>query len=82
MQNLAMQTALKEGKALDVRKEGVQVAEGIFRLKRYIDGKDYCDALKERWIWSVGRHVFDGRIEASNDSRYYQDPNWECLFLR
>lgn len=82
MQNIEMQKQLAEGKALDVRKIGVQVSEGVFRLKSYDQNKDYCDAAKERWIWSIGKNVFDGRIEASNDARFYQDPNWSCLFLR
>lgn len=82
MQNLAMLKMLVEGEALDVRRVGVQVAEGIFRLQRFDENKDYCDSVKERWIWSVGKNVFDGRIEASSDTRYYNDPNWECLFLR
>lgn len=82
MNNKSMESALSRGEALDVRREGQQIAEGVYRLGRFIDGKDYCDASTERWIWSVGRNVFDGRIEAAYDSRYYGSPNWECLFLR
>jgi len=82
MQNLEMQKQLAEGKALDVRRVGKPVAEGVFSLKSYDPNKDYCDSMTERWIWSIGQNVFDNRIEAAGDSRYYQDRNWSCLFLR
>lgn len=67
---------------IDVRRAGHQIAEGVFRLKRYIDGPDYVDTLNSRRIGSIGRNVHDGRIEAAVDARYYGNPNWECLFMR
>jgi hypothetical protein len=82
LSNISMASALKVGHCLDVRREGRELSEGVFQLKRFIDHVDYCDTLKERWIWSIGKNVHDGRIQASVDTRYYNDPNWECLFLR
>lgn len=80
--NDGMHGAVARGETIDVRREGREISEGIFRLPRFVDGKDYCDLARQRYIWSIGKNVFDGRIEASMDSRYYGDPNWECLFLR
>jgi len=82
MQNIEMRKALIEGKAIDVRREGREIREGVFALSRFIEGKDYCDSATGRWIWSVGRNLFDGRIEASSDVRYSDDASWECLLLR
>jgi len=82
MQNLEMKKQLADGRAIDVRKVGKPIAEGVFRLQSYDPNKDYCDSLTERWIWSIGKNVFDNRIEASGDARYYGDPNWSTLFLR
>ena len=82
MHNKSMQKMLIEGEALDVRREGREIREGVFALSRFVEGKDYCDSARERWIWSVGRNLFDGRIEASGDSRYHGDASWECLYLR
>jgi hypothetical protein len=80
--NQAMAQKLKIGVALNVLIEGKEVKPGLYQLKRFIEGVDYCDPTKDRWIWSIGRNVFDGQIFASSDARFYEDPNWECLYLR
>jgi len=67
---------------LDVRREGSQLDEGVFRLRRFVEGAEYADLLNRRLIRSVGRNVFDGRIEAAVDSRYSGSPNWECMYSR
>ena len=82
MQNLSMMEMLVRGEALDVRREGTMISEGVFELRRFVPDKDYCDSVKERWIESIGRNVFDKRIMAASDARYYGDSNWEELFLR
>ena len=82
MINKAMESKLRRGHALSVLKEGARVDSSSYLLRRFVEGKDYCDPVRELWIWSIGRNVFDGRIMAATDARYYQDPNWECLFLR
>ena len=82
MQNLAMQQKLKTGEALNVLAEGRMDRPGLYELRRFVDGRDYCDPQNEWWIWSIGRSVVDGRIFAATDTRFYGDPNWECLFLR
>ena len=67
---------------IDVRREGVEIKPGVFRLERFVDGAEYIDALNRRYVWSIGRNIHDGRVEAAIDTRYYGDANWECLFLR
>lgn len=82
MSNKAMMRKLLAHEALDVCVEGQEVEPGIYQLRRFCDGVDYCDASKEKWIWSIGKREGDGEIFASTDTRYYQNNNFECLFLR
>jgi hypothetical protein len=56
--------------------------DGYYILERFEVGKDYCDLHAEAWIWSIGRRRSDGQILASTGSRLYQNPDFECLFLR
>jgi len=81
MYNLEMQRRLKIGDALSVLAEGVPV-DGMYQLRRFVEGKDYCDPTTERWIWSIGRRFKDGKIFAATDARFYGDRNHDCLFLR
>ena len=67
---------------IDVRRQGFEIKSGVFRLQNFVDGAEYKDVLNNRYIWSIGRNLHDGRVEAAIDTRYYGDPNWECLFLR
>ncbi len=91
MSNKSMQKKLIDGECLDVRKIGEPIdGSGIwpddppreFKLKGYIDECDYADALTERWIWSIGKRKSDGEIRAATDNRFYQNEDWECLWLR
>jgi len=85
MRNRAMARKLASHRALNVREMMVptdELGRGVYALDRYVDGVDYCDAEKELWIWSIGRRRHDGRIFASTDTRFYQNPDYECLWLR
>lgn len=82
MANLRMQEKLRSGECLDVREEGEVVQPGVYRLRRFVEGVDYCDAETEEWIWSIGRRHRDGAVLASTGTMFYQDPDFECLFLR
>jgi hypothetical protein len=82
MQNQAMEERLRAGVALSVLAEGKQVGSGLYELKRFVENKDYCDPLHEWWIWSIGKNFLTGKIVAATDARFYDDPTWECLFLR
>jgi hypothetical protein len=84
VENKAMKRKLDSGEALCVREEGLEVegSPGLFELNRFVDDVDYCDSKTERWIWSIGRRLSDGKIFASYGSDLYQNHNFECLFLR
>jgi hypothetical protein len=82
MDNRAMAYKLKTGAALDVHTEGVTIGRGRYRLRRFVADVDYCDAQAEAWIWSIGRRYADDAIIASTGSELYQNPDFECLFLR
>lgn len=82
MGNQAMQSKLNTGECLDVREIGEQQSNGDFLLHEYHDNVDYCDAEKEEWIWSIGKHKLSGKIYASKTGKFYQNPDYECLWLR
>jgi hypothetical protein len=82
MKNLRMREKLDLGECLDVNKIGHSIGAGLFVLDTYQDGVDYCDAASDAWIWSIGKHVTTGVIMAAIDSRFYQNPQYECLWLR
>ncbi len=82
MMNKAMERKLLSGEALDVLKEGKQLEDGLYKLNQFIDDADYCDGSRELWIWSIGQNRKTGEILASTTTRFYQNPEFECLFLR
>lgn len=95
MLNKAMERALAKGDCIDVNKilvegdfsgdEFIVRNEGwerVYRISSFEEGMDYCDAQNERWIWSIGKRLSDGVIFSATDSRFYQDVNYYCLFLR
>lgn len=54
MRNQSMLRALKARKCIDISKcERTQ--GGDYVLERFVDGKDYCDAAQEAWVWSIGK---------------------------
>lgn len=77
-----MEKALQENEALDVRKIGEEISPGVFKLKYFEEGVDYCDARTENWIWSIGKNKTTGEIFASLDTRFYSNKEFECLWLR
>ena len=87
--NFPMHKMVKSGEALDVREIGI-VADGeqqkplpeVFLIAKFTEGLDYCDLQTERWIWSIGRHVRSRTAYAATDTRFYQNPEFECLWLR
>ena len=81
MLNLRMQEKLKAREAIDVSK-CEKTPEGDYILKEFTEGKDYCDGKKEHWIWSIGKHKVTGQIVASTSTKFYQNEDYECLWLR
>lgn len=85
LKNLAMQEALEKGHCLDVNTVGFphEGFEGsVWELKEFKEGYDYCDAVGERWIWSIGKSRINGRYFAAADAQMYQNPYFECVWLR
>jgi hypothetical protein len=80
MANLRMAEKLTAGEAIDVSRHRQE--DGTYLLPDFVEDTDYCDAATERWIWSIGREAATGAIRASTSTQYYQNPAYECLFLR
>jgi hypothetical protein len=80
MINQAMKRKIDDGEAIDLRHCARQGPYYI--LKEFVDDVDYCDGQKEQWIWSIGRRKKDGVILASPMADLYQNPEFECLWLR
>lgn len=81
MRNKAMARKLQRGEALDLSKSD-RTPEGDYVLQTFDDGMDYCDSRTEEWIWSIGAENGTRRILASTSSKFYQNPNFHCLWLR
>ena len=77
-----MVAKLRAGEALSVLVEGRELQSGMYELKRFVENKDYCDPVKDRWIGSIGKRFSDNKIFAATDARFYGDRNHDCLFLR
>jgi hypothetical protein len=82
MKNRAMQRKLDAGEAFDVRRVGEEIEPGVFRLVDFILDVDYCDAQNEVWIFSIGEQIRSGEIHAATDTRFYQNPDYKCVWLR
>jgi hypothetical protein len=82
MRNVAMRTKLERGEALDVSQ--CPNSDGRYEIDDidYREGIDYCDAQTESWIWSIGRRRSDNKIIASVSPDLYDNPDFECLWLR
>ena len=86
MANIAMERDIVTGRAIDLSqyKEASDAGGSIYRLPPGVfnDNKDYCDASTEQWVWSIGKHRHSGEVLAALDSRFYQNEDYECLWLR
>src|SRR5262245_13530271 len=81
--NKRMAEKLTTGEAKDVGPYRTQT--GFYELPPgfFEVGLDYCDASREAWIWSIGRELTAaGRVFASTGNGLYQNPRYECLWLR
>lgn len=84
MNNLAMQEKLASGECLDLNVIGEEQPDGTYEIRpgEFKEDVDYCDAEDERWVWSIGRRLSDGRVFASFDTRFYGTEEYKCLWLR
>jgi len=83
MENRAMRDKLERGECVDLSRCRVTADLAyIVPPDVWQDDVDYCNALTERWIWSIGRERATGTIYAAHDTRFYQNPDYHCLWLR
>jgi hypothetical protein len=82
MLNQAMQRKLNRGSAVDISGFAREGDYYIVPADKYRDGLDFCDAKRERWVWSIGRRESDGVILASLVSDLYDNDAFNCLWLR
>lgn len=76
----AMKRKVDSGTAIDI---GAFPREGdYYIIEKFVEDTDYCDAGKTAWVWSIGRRHADGVILASLKGDLYQNPAFECLWLR
>lgn len=80
MPNLAMRQKLERGECIDISR--CERDGKFYIITNFKDDVDYCDAAHELWIWSIGRRKSDGVVHASTGSDLYQNPAYECLWLR
>lgn len=57
-----------------------QNSRGEYIITTFIEGMDYI--VGDRAIWSIGKHKQTGEILAALDGRFYQNPCYECVWLR
>lgn len=85
MSNKAMARKLAAGECLDLSPLA-RTDDGDYIVPEswvgIIEDRDLCNANDETWIWSVGRRRADGVVLASHSSKLYQNPSYECLWLR
>lgn len=88
MRNKSMERKVRWGEAVDLSIlsrtfDGDYVIPGTGpEARASIEGKDLCDCKREVWIWSAGEHRKTGQILASTTSKFYDNPEYRCLFLR
>jgi hypothetical protein len=81
IKNTWMKNALRSGDAIDVRMTGVEVEPGVFRLTEFISEVTYVDGEDEAFIQSIGKDLESGEILAATDGRFYQNDDFECIYL-
>jgi hypothetical protein len=79
-----MREKVEKGEARDVNAIGAKVKEGLFLLSGFTENEDvdYCDLPSQAWIWSIGRHKKSREIFASIGTEFYDNPDYDCLWLR
>lgn len=80
MANKAMARKFQKGGCIDVSR--FERKDGDYILPDFVDDVDYADAVHEFWIGSIGKHLKTGEIRASTSNKFYQNPEYECLWLR
>jgi len=83
MENRAMRNKLERGECIDLSRCRMEL-DGSYIIPPDVwqEDIDYCNAQTEGWIWSIGRETATGIIRAAHDTRFYQNPEYHCLWLR
>lgn len=66
----------------DVPKGLFPYVEMAYQLIEFNKNVDYCNVETGQWIQTIGRHYKTGLIFASHDNRFYDNPDYICLYLR
>jgi len=80
--NQAMRRKLNSGTCIDVSVYPTYGGAYVLPPGVFKEDYDYCDAKQERWIWSIGKRKSDGTVLASTTDEFYQNAEYECLWLR
>lgn len=81
--NRAMRDLLERGEAVDVSSlERTDAGHYLIPPHIWQEDIDWCNAVADDWIRSIGRHRATGRIVASHGTELYQHPDYECIWLR
>lgn len=96
MNNRAMERKLQKREAIDVSK-CERTSTGDYVLPLFTDDVDYCDAVTESWVWSIGellrplpsvmadgsrRTLPAGTFLAALDGRHYTAEQSETIKCR
>jgi hypothetical protein len=87
MRNLAMLRKLVSG-TLTTLHDCDRTSEGDYVLTETLWERisslelDMCDGASEEWIRSVGRRKTDKVILASTSTKFYQNKDFDCIWLR
>lgn len=83
MPNYAMQRKLSEKEAIDLSKWLTDAGTYSFPEYVFVEGKDYCDAKREVWIWYVwapkngaGNYIASAEFGAKNPDGFH------CVWCR
>lgn len=78
-----MSDPMKAEDVIDVMQDGDVTGDpGVYWLRTFTPDVDYADKTKGLWIWSIGKNLVSGKVLAATDTRFYQNPLFECLWLR
>lgn len=67
-------------KTVSIRREGKEIQQGVWELRRFIPGAQYVDPIHGWTIRSIGQRIGDNKIFAAVDHRFSDDPNYSCLY--
>jgi hypothetical protein len=82
VKNPIVRKNLSSGNLIDVNDIGYEVENGVFKLNRFVKDANYFDSKNNKNIFSIGKSLSTGEIFASHDTRYYNNDDYDTLYLR